>query len=72
MPIIHGKPTHKEHLSQPLQTRNIQYKIAVTFLSDYIRSFNVTDKTIAFLQGHLTMMILILIPLPGEPTNLRA
>ena len=28
-----NKTTHEEHLSQPLQTKNKQFKIAVTFSS---------------------------------------
>ena len=42
------KSTHVEHLSQPLQTRNTQFKIAVTFLTGYDGIFNVTDKTSKF------------------------
>ena len=30
---VMDKSTHEEHLSQPLQTNNKQFKIAVTFLS---------------------------------------
>ena len=33
-----------EHLSQPIQTNNKQFKIAVTFLSDYNGIFNVTNS----------------------------
>ena len=35
MLIILDKSTYKEHLSQPLQTNNKQFKLAVTFLSAY-------------------------------------
>ena len=35
--------THEEHLSQPLQTNNKQFKIAITFLSAYNGIFNVTN-----------------------------
>ena len=38
------KSTHEEHLSQPLQTNNKQFKIAVTFLSAYNGIFNVTNS----------------------------
>ena len=38
------KSTHEEHLSQPIQTNNKQFKIAVTFLIVY----NVTDKNNKF------------------------
>ena len=33
------KSTHEEHLSQPLQTNNKQFKIAVTFLNGYKGTF---------------------------------
>ena len=42
MLIVMDKSTLEEHLSQPLQTNNKQFKIAVTFLSGYIGIFNVT------------------------------
>ena len=32
MLIVRDKSTHEEHLFQPLQTNNKQFKIAVTFL----------------------------------------
>ena len=44
MLIVMDKSTHKEPLAQPLQTRNKQFKIAVTFLSAYNGIFNVTNK----------------------------
>ena len=40
--------THEEHLSQPLQTNNKQFKIAITFLTGYNGIFNVTNKTNKF------------------------
>ena len=43
MLIIMDKSTHEEHLSQPLQTNNKQFKIAVTFLTGYNGIFNVTN-----------------------------
>ena len=42
------KSIHEEHLSQPLQTNNKQFKIAVTFLTGYNGIFNVTDKNNKF------------------------
>ena len=48
MLIVMDKSTHKEHLSQPLQTNNKQLKIAVTFLSGYNGIFNVTSKNNKF------------------------
>ena len=44
MLIVMYKSTHEEHLSQPLQINNKQFKIAVTFLTGYIGIFNVTSK----------------------------
>ena len=44
MLIVMDKSIHEEHLSQPLQTNNKQFKIAVTFLTGYNGIFNVTDK----------------------------
>ena len=35
MLIVMDQSTHEEHLSQPLQTNNKQFKIAVTFLTGY-------------------------------------
>ena len=41
--------THEEHLSQPSQTKiNIQFEIAVTFLTGCNGIFNVTDKNNKF------------------------
>ena len=48
MLIVMDKGTHEEHLSQPLQTNNKQFKIAVTFLTGYNGIFNVTDKNNKF------------------------
>ena len=48
MLIVMDKSTHEEHLSQPLQTNNKQFKVAVTFLTGYNGIFNVTDKNNKF------------------------
>ena len=48
MLIVMHKSTHEEHLLQPLQTNNKQFKIAVTFLSAYNGIFNVTSKNNKF------------------------
>ena len=42
--IVMDKSTHAEHLFQPLQTNNKQFKKAVTFLSAYNGIFNVTNS----------------------------
>ena len=48
MLIVMDKSTHEEHLSQPLQTNNKQFKVAVTFLTGYNGIFNVTDANNKF------------------------
>ena len=48
MLIIMDKSTHEEHLFQPLQTNNKQFKIAITFLSAYNGIFNVTNSNNKF------------------------
>ena len=48
MLIVMDKSTHEEHLSQPLQTNNKQFKIAVTFLTGYNGIFNVTNSNNRF------------------------
>ena len=48
MLIVMDKSTHEEHLFQPLQTNNKQFKIAVTFLSAYNDIFNVTNSNNKF------------------------
>ena len=48
MLIIMDKSSHEEHLFQPLQTNNKQFKIAVTFLSAYNGIFNVTNSNNKF------------------------
>ena len=42
------KSTHEEHLSQPIQISNKQFKIAVTFLTGYNGIFNVTNSNNKF------------------------
>ena len=44
MSIVMEKSTHEEHLFEPLQTNNKQFKIAVTFLTAYNGIFNVTNR----------------------------
>ena len=48
MLTVMNKSTHKEHLSQPLQTNTKQFKIAVTFLTSYNGIFNVTNSNKKF------------------------
>ena len=43
MLIFMDKSVHEEHLSQPLQTNNKQFKIAITLLTGYNGIFNVTN-----------------------------
>ena len=35
MLLVMDKSTHEEHLCQPLQTNNMQFKITITFLTGY-------------------------------------
>ena len=46
--IVMDKSIHEEHLSQPLQTNNKQFKIAVTFLTGCNGIFNVTNENNKF------------------------
>ena len=48
MLIIMDKSVHKEHLFQPLQTNNKQFKIAITFLSAYNGIFKVSNSNNKF------------------------
>ena len=48
MLIIMNKSIHEEHLFQPLQTNNKQFKIAITFLSAYNGIFNVNTQNNKF------------------------
>ena len=48
MLIVMDKSTHEEHVRQPLQTNNEQFKIAVTFLTGYNCFFNVTNPNNMF------------------------
>ena len=48
MLIVMDKPTHEEHLSQPLQTNIKQFKNSVTSLTGYIGIFHVTNSNIKF------------------------
>ena len=46
--IVMDKSTHEKHLSQPLQTKNKQFKIAVTFLTGFNGLSNVTNSNNKF------------------------
>ena len=60
MLIVMDNSTHDEHLSQPLQTNNKQFKIAVTFLTGYKGIFNVTNaNNIFFSQNQLVMKMVL-------------
>ena len=48
MLIVMNESTHEEHLSQPFQTNNKQFKLAVTFLTGYNGIFNITNKNNRF------------------------
>ena len=64
------RSAHEKHLSQPLQTSNMQFKITVTFLTVYNGIFNVTKKIICLPQDQL-MMILLKEPLHQEAMKSR-
>ena len=44
MLIVMDKSTHEGHLFQPLQTNDKQFILAVTFLTGYNGTFNVTNS----------------------------
>ena len=48
MLIVMYKSTHEEHLFNPLQTNNKQFKKAITFLSAYNGIFNITNRNNKF------------------------
>ena len=48
MLIVMDKSTQEEHLFEPLQTNNKQFKIVVTFLTGYNGIFNVTNSNNKF------------------------
>ena len=48
MLIVMDKSLHEEHLTQPLQTNNIQFKIGVTILTGYNGIFNITNPNKKF------------------------
>ena len=48
MLIVMDQSAHEEHLAQPLQTNNKQFKIAVTFLNGYNGIFNVSNSNNKF------------------------
>ena len=54
MLIVMDKSIHEEHLAQPLQTNNKQFKTAVTFLSGYNGIFNVTNTNKFYFKKTIT------------------
>ena len=64
------KSTHEEHLSQPLQTNNKQFKIAVTFLTGYkgINNVKNSNNKFYFAKSISDETIQITIP-PGAYQN---
>ena len=48
MLIVMDKSTHEEHLAQPLQTKNKQFKKGVNFLTGYNGLFDITNSNIRF------------------------
>ena len=67
MLIAMDKYTDEEHWSQPLQTKNRQYRIAVTFLTGY-NGFSLLQAKleVSIAQTHIRMMISLFFSiLPG-------
>ena len=48
MLVVMDKSTHEEHLFQPLQTNNKQFKLAITLLSGYNGIFKITNSNNKF------------------------
>ena len=73
MLIVMDNSTHEEHLSQPLQTINKQFKIAITFLTGYKGSFNVSNgnNKFYFSKTIVTKMVLSKLPNHLVPTKLK-
>ena len=59
MLIVMNKSTHTEHLYEPLQTNNKQFKKAITFLTGCNGIFNITSKIINFISQTQSSMIII-------------
>ena len=70
MLIDMDKSAHEEHLSQPLQTNNKQFKKTVTFLTGYNGIFNVTVKKSDFFSKNQLLMNMVIYRLPN-PLVLR-
>ena len=48
MLVVMDKSTHEEHLCQPIQTNNKQFKIALSLITVYNGIFNVTNSNNIF------------------------
>ena len=46
--VVIDKSTHEEHLSQPSETNNKQFEIAVTFLTGYNGNLNIRKSNTNF------------------------
>ena len=64
MLFVMDESIHEEHLFQPLQMNNKQFRIAVTFLTCYNGIFIVTDKKIRFCFTKLLTEDYIIINIP--------
>ena len=67
---------HEEHLSQPLQTNNKQFKIAITFLTGCNGIFNITNKNNKFYfskslidDNHFTQITILQVAYELESVN---
>ena len=52
--IVMDKSTHEENLTQPLQTKNQQFKIAITFPTGYNGIFSVTNEKKFYFAASIT------------------
>ena len=52
--IVMDKHIHQKHLAQPIQTKNKQFKIAVTFLTGYngIINFTISNNKFNFAESN--------------------
>ena len=63
MLIVMDKSTHEEHFSEPLQTNNKQFKIAISFLTGYNGIFKNTSKNNKFyFKNPANEIVMITIP----------
>ena len=70
--IVMDKSTHEEYLSQPLQTNNKKFKVAVNFPTAYNGIFKTTDKNNKFYFAKSLTKDYIIITLPPETYEIES